>query len=156
MTRPASTIGENACEVKIGCAGPPAFCHSCFPVAASKAVTVPAMPMENSFPSKSTPVFFDGKLFSIGMAGTVTAFDAATGKQLWQKAGGPAQPIFTSHAFSPIVDAGRVIFHVGGNNQGALTAFDVETGDVRWTWTGDGPSYGSPVLATIDGVRQLV
>jgi len=105
---------------------------------------------------KSTPVFFDGKLFSIGMAGTVTAFDAATGKQLWQKTGGPAQPIFTSHAFSPIVDAGRVIFHVGGNNQGALTAFDVETGDVRWSWTGDGPSYGSPVLATIDGVRQLV
>ena len=105
---------------------------------------------------KSTPVFFDGKLFAIGMTGAVTAFDATTGKQLWQKPGGPVQPIFTSHAFSPIVDAGRVIFHVGGNSQGALTAFDVATGDVRWTWPGDGPSYGSPVLVTIDGVRQLI
>ena len=29
---------------------------------------------------KSTPVFANGKLYSIGMIGTVTAFDAATGK----------------------------------------------------------------------------
>ena len=105
---------------------------------------------------KSTPVYGDGRLFAIGMTGAVTAFDAATGKQLWQKPGGPVQPIFTTHAFSPLVDQGRVIFHVGGNNQGALTAFDVATGDVRWSWAGDGPSYGSPVLATIDGVRQIV
>src|ERR1700730_8430019 len=33
---------------------------------------------------KSTPVFSNGKLYSIGMTGIVTAFDASTGKQLWQ------------------------------------------------------------------------
>jgi outer membrane protein assembly factor BamB len=36
---------------------------------------------------KSTPVFFNGRLYSIGMTGTVTAWDAASGKQVWQKAG---------------------------------------------------------------------
>src|SRR3989304_3107811 len=36
---------------------------------------------------KSTPVFSNGKLYSIGMIGTVTAFDAATGRTLWQKPG---------------------------------------------------------------------
>ena len=34
---------------------------------------------------KSTPTFADGRLYTLGMSGLVTAFDAATGKQLWQK-----------------------------------------------------------------------
>jgi len=105
---------------------------------------------------KSTPVFADGKLFALGFAGTVTAYDANTGKQLWQKPGTLPAIFFNSHAFSPIVDRGLVIFHVGGHMQGALTAFDVNTGAVKWSWTGDGPGYGSPVIATLDGTRQLV
>lgn len=105
---------------------------------------------------KSTPVFSNGKLYSIGMTGVVTAFDAATGKQLWQKPGSSVVPLYTSHAFSPVVDRGLVIFHVGGHNQGALTAFDANTGDVKWSWSGDGPGYGSPIVADLVGVRQVV
>jgi outer membrane protein assembly factor BamB len=105
---------------------------------------------------KSTPVFSDGRLFSIGMTGIVTARDAATGKQLWQKPGSPVVPTFTTHAFSPLVDRGAAVFHVGGNNQGALTAFDVATGNVKWHWDGDGPAYGSPVVVDLDGTRQII
>jgi outer membrane protein assembly factor BamB len=105
---------------------------------------------------KSTPVFFSGRLYSIGMTGTVTAWEAATGKQVWQKTGTGPDMLYTSHAFSPLVDGGHVIFHVGGNDKGALTAFDLETGAVRWSWAGDGPGYGSPVVATFDGVLQIV
>ena len=64
--------------------------------------------------------------------------------------------LYTTHAFSPLVDGGHVIFHVGGNDKGALTAFDLTTGAVRWSWTGDGPGYASPIVATFDGVRQIV
>ena len=105
---------------------------------------------------KSTPAFSDGRLFAIGMTGIVTAFDAASGRVLWQKPGVSPQPMFTTHAFSPLVDRGLVIFHLGGHDQGALTALDVKTGDVRWHWDGDGPGYGSPVVAEIDGTRQIV
>ena len=105
---------------------------------------------------KSTPVFADGKLFAIGMTGIVTAFDAATGKQLWQKPGSMPLPMFNSHSFSPIVDRGLVIFHTGGHMAGALTAFDVNTGAQKWSWAGDGPGYGSPVIAELGGTRQLV
>jgi outer membrane protein assembly factor BamB len=105
---------------------------------------------------KSTPVFFNGRLYSIGMTGVVTAWDAATGKQVWQKPGAGPEMLYTSHAFSPVVDAGHVIFHVGGNDKGALTAFDLNTGAVVWSWTGDGPGYASPMVATIDGVRQII
>src|SRR5262245_2039482 len=105
---------------------------------------------------KSTPVLADGKLFSIGMVGTVTAWDAATGKQLWQKPGTGVVPMYTTHAFSPLVERGLVIFHVGGHMDGALTAYDVNTGDVKWSWKGDGPGYGSPIIAELGGQRQIV
>lgn len=105
---------------------------------------------------KSTPIFFNGRLYSIGMTGTVTAWDAASGKQVWQRVGTGPEMLYTTHAFSPMVDGGHVIFHVGGNDKGALTAFDLNTGAVRWSWTGDGPGYASPVVATIDGVRQVI
>ena len=105
---------------------------------------------------KSTPVFFNGRLYSIGMTGTVTAFDAASGKQAWQKPGSMPVPMYTSHAFSPVIEGQHVIFHVGGHNKGALTAFDLNTGQVRWEWSGDGPGYGSPIVADFGGVRQLV
>jgi len=105
---------------------------------------------------KSTPVFFNGRLYSIGMTGTVTAFDAATGKQLWQKPGSMPVPMYTSHSFSPVIEGNSVIFHVGGHNKGALTAFDLNSGQARWEWSGDGPGYGSPIVADFGGVRQLV
>ena len=105
---------------------------------------------------KSTPVFSDGKLYSIGMVGTVTAFDAATGRMLWQKPGSDLVPVYTTHSFSPLIDGGLVVFHVGGHNQGALTAFDAITGDVKWSWDGDGPGYGSPILVELGGARQIV
>ncbi|MQA30345.1 MAG: PQQ-binding-like beta-propeller repeat protein [Luteitalea sp.] len=105
---------------------------------------------------KSTPVFFNGRLYSIGMTGIVTAYDANSGKRLWQKPGSTPVPLYTTHAFSPIVDNGRVIFHVGGHNQGSLVALDEYTGEAKWTWSGDGPGYGSPIVVSIGGTRQLV
>jgi outer membrane protein assembly factor BamB len=64
--------------------------------------------------------------------------------------------LYTTHSFSPLVDGGLVIFHVGGDNAGALTAYDVNTGAEKWSWKGDGPGYGSPVLVDIEGTRQVI
>jgi outer membrane protein assembly factor BamB len=104
---------------------------------------------------KSTPAVADGRIFTLGMSGIVTAFDGATGRQLWQKPTPPVAQTFHT-AQSPIVDRGVMILHVGGNNQGALTAFDPATGAVKWTWNGDGPGYGSPIIADIGGTRQVI
>jgi outer membrane protein assembly factor BamB len=104
---------------------------------------------------KATPTFANGRLHTLGMGGIVTAFDAASGKQLWQKPAGKVQPLYGTSA-SPLVDRGLVIVNVGGHDQGALTAFDATTGDVKWSWTGDGPSYASPLAADVDGVRQII
>jgi len=104
---------------------------------------------------KSTPTYADGRLFTLGISGIVTAFDAETGRQLWQRPRDSVEPLFHT-AMSPIVDGDMMVLHVGGHNNGALTAFGVENGDVLWEWTGDGPAYGSPLIVEFEGVRQVV
>ena len=104
---------------------------------------------------KSTPTFAEGRIYSLGMNGVVTAFDAATGKQLWQTAPPKTQTLYHT-GMSPIVDRGLVIVHVGGQNDGALTAFDARSGEVKWAWTGDGPAYGSPIIVELGGTRQVI
>jgi len=104
---------------------------------------------------KSTPTFADGRLYTLGMSGLVTAFDAASGKQLWQTPLPKTETLYHT-AMSPIVDRGLVIVHVGGHNDGALTAFDARTGAAKWAWTGDGPAYGSPIIVELGGTRQVI
>ena len=57
---------------------------------------------------------------------------------------------------SPLVDNGLLIAHVGGPDKGALTAFDAETGAVKWSNNADGPAYASPIIVMLAGVRQIV
>jgi outer membrane protein assembly factor BamB len=40
-----------------------------------------------------------------------------------------------------------VIAYVGTDEDGALTAFNSGSGQIKWQWKGKGPGYGSPVLA---------
>ncbi len=105
---------------------------------------------------KSTPLFYNGKLYTLGISGIVSSFDASTGRLLWQKAAPPVEPLYGNAAMSPLGEKDVVIFHVGGHNQGALTAFDANTGAVKWSWAGDGPAYASPVVAEFQGTRQVV
>ena len=108
---------------------------------------------------KSTPVADGGRLFSLGISGTLSAFDAATGKPLWRKTFDrefdATSPDF-GVAMSPLVDGGNVIVHVGGNKSGALMAVDGATGTIKWQWKGDGPAYASPVIGSFGGSRQVI
>ena len=113
----------------------------------------PAVPHEKG--PKATPTFANGVLFTLGMTGIVSAFDAADGKKKWQTPAPPVNPLYHT-AMSPLVERGQVIVHVGGHDQGALTAFDPATGAVKWRWTGDGPSYGSPIAVDLGGTRQVI
>lgn len=108
---------------------------------------------------KSTPVVSNGSVFTLGISGVLSAHEARTGKVKWRhdfsKQYPNTSPLFGT-AMSPIVDHGLLIAHVGGPDKGALTAFDFETGAVKWSNDMDGPAYASPILVTLAGVRQLV
>jgi outer membrane protein assembly factor BamB len=89
------------------------------------------------------------------MTGVVSALDATTGQTLW-RTDPPAVEQEYHTAMSPVVAGPLVVVHVGGRDSGALTAFDVTTGRPRWRWDGDGPAYGSPIVATLGGTEQVI
>jgi outer membrane protein assembly factor BamB len=104
---------------------------------------------------KATPLVAGGRVFTFGISGIFTAYDLATGKMLWRKNEPPLPPDFGT-ASSPIADGANVIAFLGGMKGGALTAMDAATGSVKWSWTGDGPAYASPIIATFAGTRQII
>jgi outer membrane protein assembly factor BamB len=108
---------------------------------------------------KSTPVFDRGRLFTFGISGILSAWDAAAGKLIWRldfKKAFPATSPDFGVAMSPVVTSGKLIVHAGGPGNGALLALDLLSGKQLWTWKGDAPAYASPVMATIDTVAQVI
>jgi outer membrane protein assembly factor BamB len=98
--------------------------------------------------TRSTPAVGEGKVCTLGVAGVVSCLDADSGKVVWRHDTKAKPQFFTSS--SPLIADGKCIVFVG-----ALTAYDLASGDSKWTWKGGTP-YGSPVLATIDGTKQIV
>jgi len=106
---------------------------------------------------KSTPLYANGKIYTLGLGGILSCWDAETGKSIWRKESTfkEANPVFGA-AMSPIADNGNLIVHLGGDKAGALMALLPGSGKEIWTWNGDGPSYASPIVVDLAGVRQVV
>lgn len=108
---------------------------------------------------KATPVVSKGKVYTFGISGVLSAHDAATGKLKWRQEFSkeyPATSPWFGVSMSPVIDNGVLFAHVGGQDKGALTAFDAETGNIKWSNNLDGPAYSSPMIVTLAGVRQVV
>jgi outer membrane protein assembly factor BamB len=120
---------------------------------AAKAPSGPAA----QFPGpRSSPTVADGKVVTLGVQGTLSCIDAASGKVLWRKTDSAEKPpqFFTS--CSPIVVEGLCIVQLGGEKKGGIAAYDLGSGDEKWNWPGDGTAYASPDLLTVDGVKMVV
>src|SRR5215207_9750727 len=108
---------------------------------------------------KSTPVVAGGRVYTLGIAGLLSAHDAKTGRLVWRKDFSKQFPVTSplyGTAMSPVVVGDVLIAHVGGHDKGALTAFDAATGAVKWSYDADGPAYSSPVVLAVGGERQVV
>jgi outer membrane protein assembly factor BamB len=115
--------------------------------------------LEHGKGPKSTPVVYGGKLFTLGISGILSSFSTSNGKLLWQKNFSgrfPANypPFGTS--MSPLIEDGMLIVHVGGHQGGALLALDPDQGAEKWSLNGEGPSYSSPIVVTLEKQKQIV
>lgn len=108
----------------------------------------------------ATPLVSGGRLFTLGVTGILTAWDAASGKHLWQKDYSKivdSSKLFCGTAASPILAHGLVVVQVGSDvHGGQIVGLDPATGTAKWTWKGPGPGYASPLLVDIAGTSQLV
>jgi outer membrane protein assembly factor BamB len=105
---------------------------------------------------RSSPAVGEGKIVTIGVAGIISCLDAATGKLAWREDPFPgAVPTFFT-SMSPMILDGMCIAHLGGTGNGALIAYNLDSGTEKWRWSEEGPEYSSPVLTTVSGTKQIV
>jgi outer membrane protein assembly factor BamB len=108
---------------------------------------------------KSTPLVYQGRLYTFGISGILSAFDSATGKLEWRKEYSRdfkgTWPQFGT-SMSPVGADGMVVVLIGTNDDGAIAAYDARSGSQKWIWKDDGPAYASPIVLDIGGVKQVV
>lgn len=108
---------------------------------------------------RSSPVVTDGKVITFGVGGILSCLDATSGQVIWRKKSTNdflGTPYQFDTGMSPLVADGKCIVHVGGKTNGAVIAFDLGTGEPKWKWVGEAPSFSSPVVMTVQGAKQLV
>ena len=108
----------------------------------------------------ATPLVAGNRLFTLGVTGVVSAWDTATGKQLWTRDFSKlidTSKMFCGTAASPLLVNGRVVVQIGSDiHGGQVLALNPATGATEWEWSGLGPGYASPVLIEVAGTHQIV
>jgi outer membrane protein assembly factor BamB len=110
----------------------------------------------------STPTFHNGKVYAVSANGTLSSFDAKTGKAGWSKSYvkdfGGAQPQW-GFTESVLADGDKIV--CAPNAKGAaVVALKADTGDVIWKAdvgaVGKAGGYSSPLKATLAGKPMYV
>ena len=108
----------------------------------------------------ATPLVTGGRVFTLGATGILSAWDAASGKRLWEQNYTKEvdfSKLFCGTAASPLLAHGLVVVQVGSDiHGGRILALDPATGTAKWQWRGPGPGYASPVMISIGATSQLV
>ena len=107
---------------------------------------------------RSTPAVSGNRVYVYSSQMVLSCFDAEKGQPVWSKDiqhefGG--KNIGWQSAMSPVVDGERVYVAGGGAGQ-AMLAFNKTTGEAMWKTGDEQMTHATPVVATIQGVRQVV
>lgn len=108
---------------------------------------------------RATPLIIGKRVITLGALGHLNGIDLNTGKQAWQVDLTAEFDVDARLPWgfcgSPLPVDGKVVVFPGGND-GALAAFDQETGEVAWRSKGKTAAYGSFILAELGGKSQIV
>jgi outer membrane protein assembly factor BamB len=107
----------------------------------------------------STPLFADGRLYTLGTTAILSAWNASTGALLWRKDHSSrvnTSKLFCGTAMSPIRIKEGIVVQTGDDSGGTITAFEPASGKELWTARVSGPGYASPIEMALHGTRQIV
>jgi len=111
---------------------------------------------------RATPAAADGRVYTLGAGGILSAFKVDDGDLVWRYDPKDAVAEFPNQfaefgcAASPMILKDRCVAMMGGKDKGMLAAFDGATGKIRWRVDCDGPAYSSPVVLNVGGAEQIV
>jgi outer membrane protein assembly factor BamB len=107
---------------------------------------------------RATPAVKDGKVYTYGITGTLSCFDAKAGTQLWQvdalKDAG-ATNLFFGASGSPLIEGTLVLANPGGKGA-SLVAYNKDDGNIVWKNLDDKASYASPIAIGDGADRQAI
>lgn len=107
----------------------------------------------------ATPLLSDGRLYTLGTSGILSAWEAPTGKLIWRKdfsARVNTSKLFCGTAVSPVRTKRGIVIFVGDDSGGTVSTLEPATGKEVWSRNIKGPGYASPVELGIHGTSQLV
>lgn len=106
---------------------------------------------------RSAPCVVGGKVYTYGITGVLTCFNAADGKIDWQTDAGAdykMPSLVFGASCSPIVVGDVVLVNIGAKGA-SIVAFDKKTGKEVWKKLDDGASYSSPFLYESGGQERV-
>jgi outer membrane protein assembly factor BamB len=113
---------------------------------------------------RAAPVIDEDRIVSVGAEGKMYCLDLTAGKELWKHdlvAEYHLDQQFFGNGCTPLAEGSNVIVNIGAVPKGpCVVAFDRATGKVTWA-TDDatsnkwGPSYATPIPATVNGKRRI-
>ena len=110
---------------------------------------------------KATPDIAAGRIFTLGISGILSAWNAGDGSLLWRRPpdprfGGAESPLFGAGSSPGASPAGDVVLvHLGGPDNGTFAVLAAATGETVWEHFGDGPAYVSPTVVKVAGVQAI-
>ncbi|MDR3689703.1 MAG: PQQ-binding-like beta-propeller repeat protein [Fimbriimonas sp.] len=108
--------------------------------------------------TRTTPAIDGNNLYTVSRLGKVICFDTKNGSIKWKhdfvSEYGGQRPTW-DYSVSPIVDGNKLILAPGAED-GAIVVLDKKTGALLSKAGTGAASYATPVIATIQGVRQYV
>ena len=103
---------------------------------------------------RATPALSGGRVYAFGATGILNSLDARDGTIVWSRDAaadtGKAIPVW-GFSSSPLVAGDVVIVDTG-----TLVAYDLLTGEQRWSGPSSGVSYSSPHAVILDGEPQVL
>ena len=108
---------------------------------------------------RSSPVIDGERVYTMGAEGKLHCFDLSNGDEVWSRELRAEYDVgqdFFGTASTPLADNGLLIVMVGAPGGPCVVAFDEATGREVWRAGEWGPSYASPVPATLHGERRVL
>jgi outer membrane protein assembly factor BamB len=108
---------------------------------------------------RSSPVIEGDRVLTIGAQGVAHCLNLASGKLIWKRDLNRDYQVpqdFFGTASTPLIEGGMAVVNIGAPGGPCVIALDLESGKELWRagkeW---GPSYASPIPATVHGKRRV-